>query len=112
MMSGVCTRFPNLNHLEPTPIEQPSRRNILNLEVANHTLLLAWASLLSAYSGEEEEVAFLSNDGAIKIHLKTWRVESFDGINTTELSTKSITGLFFGKARKLHGSDENPLICL
>jgi amino acid adenylation domain-containing protein len=97
MMSGICTKFPNLYRHESKSVQQLSRRDIQNFEVANKPLLLAWASLLSAYSGKAEEVVFLSNHGVVKVHVQTWHVERIDGTGTSESSTSNITGLYFGK---------------
>jgi hypothetical protein len=100
MMSFECTRFPNLYHLEPKSVEQSSR-TILNLDVANETLLIAWASLLGAYSGEDSEVLFRSNHGVVKVDLVTWHVEYVDDIHTTQPSRTAVTGLYFGRVRMI-----------
>jgi hypothetical protein len=101
------TRFPNLYHLEPNPVEQSSR-TIQNLDVAKEILLITWASLLSAYSGEDEEVGFYSNHGVVKVDLTTGKVEHVGDIHTAQSSTTNTTGVYFGKVRTISKTRMSP----
>jgi amino acid adenylation domain-containing protein len=102
MTSINFTRFPNLYHLENAQIDEASRY-VGHIDVANESILLAWASLLSAYSGEDEEVAFISNHAVIKVDLATLNIEILDSDKIDKPSSRSITGVYFGKVGIVYG---------
>lgn len=77
MSTSRCTRFPNLNPTKSVP-DDPASRPVVDLYANNDQLLHAWACLLSKYSGDTDEVSFLSIYGLTKVDLRNGQLKFLD----------------------------------
>jgi amino acid adenylation domain-containing protein len=89
-----CTRFPNLypENFDPENIVTVERE-INDFPATQDQLYRAWASVLKAYTGEEEPV-FLSNGDIVRVKPDRWTIETVKEIHSQRKLRHSDTAIF------------------
>jgi hypothetical protein len=93
-----CTRFPNLCNSADIRVV-PGIRQLIGLHAPGDRLYLAWAYLVKAHSGEEQEVTFFSNDGVVKVDVIEWCIRAREEFTPQASNSGNSTGVYFGEVK-------------